>query len=57
MNYLVLHGLQHYAETTGPYQALSKEIYLELRRNVVENMQKVTVDFIYCLKLLFPGIP
>lgn len=40
MNYLALGSLHHYAYTTGPYMELAREIYSELRTNIVKNMVK-----------------
>ncbi|KAG6334934.1 hypothetical protein ID866_4151 [Astraeus odoratus] len=41
MNYLILQSLHNtYAATEGPYQERAKEIYQELRRNVVNNVYK-----------------
>nr|KAG5693833.1 hypothetical protein BaRGS_004441 [Batillaria attramentaria] len=38
INYLALGSLHHYAHTTGPYMELAREIYGELRTNIVNNM-------------------
>ncbi|KAG6861740.1 hypothetical protein C0995_012745 [Termitomyces sp. Mi166 len=41
MNYLVLSALHTtYAAQPGPYQARAKEIYSELRRNIIDNVFK-----------------
>ncbi|EPQ58475.1 glycoside hydrolase [Gloeophyllum trabeum ATCC 11539] len=43
MNYLALRALhQTYANQPGPYQKQAQEIYVELRRNVVDNEYKRT---------------
>jgi glycogen debranching enzyme len=42
MNYMVLGALHNtYAREKGPFQARAKEMYEELRRNVVNNVFKV----------------
>lgn len=38
MNYLALKSLRYYSQIAGPHAALAKEIYLELRKNVVTNI-------------------
>ena len=40
MNYLALSALYHYSHTTGPYGDLAGEIYMDLRKNLVNNMVK-----------------
>ncbi|XP_041477006.1 mannosyl-oligosaccharide glucosidase-like [Lytechinus variegatus] len=40
VNYLALRALHHYANVPGPYAAQAKEIYSELRANVVSNIIK-----------------
>ena len=40
MNYLAVAALHHYAHTAGPYSRLAREIYTDLRSNVVTNMVK-----------------
>lgn len=40
MNYLALSSLHHYSYTTGPYMELAREIYGELRKNLVNNIVK-----------------
>ena len=39
LNYLALAGLHHYASVEGPVRARAKELYDELRTNLVSNMQ------------------
>ena len=39
LNYLTLGGLKHYASVAGPQQGRAKEIYDELRDNLVGNMR------------------
>lgn len=39
MNYLAVKSLHHYASQPGPYRELAKEIYVELRTNVIQNLQ------------------
>ena len=38
MNYLAVRALQHYSNVKGPYQDLAKEIYKELRTNLINNI-------------------
>jgi mannosyl-oligosaccharide glucosidase len=38
MNYMVLSSLQYYANIPGPYSDKAKEIYKELRMNILKNM-------------------
>ncbi|XP_013390408.1 mannosyl-oligosaccharide glucosidase [Lingula anatina] len=38
MNYLAIRALHHYSNTEGPYKTKAKEIYKELRDNVVKNI-------------------
>ncbi|CAG0884148.1 unnamed protein product [Cyprideis torosa] len=38
MNYLALKALHHYGSLKGPHQSVARELYQELRRNVVENI-------------------
>lgn len=38
INYLVLRRLLEYAKVPGPYQGQARRMYLDLRRNVVENV-------------------
>lgn len=40
MNYLALGALYHYANTEGPYKDMAKELYTELRSNIVANVVK-----------------
>lgn len=41
MNYLVLGALHNtYAAQEGPYQQKAKDIYTELRKNVIDNVHK-----------------
>jgi len=41
MNYLALSALyKTYAKENGPYQAQARQIYAELRRNIVDNVFK-----------------
>jgi mannosyl-oligosaccharide glucosidase len=38
INYLTLKALRHYSNQPGPYMKEAKNIYLELRHNIVSNM-------------------
>lgn len=38
INFLAVRALNHYAGTTGPYQEKAKEIYTELRNNLIKNI-------------------
>ncbi|XP_014217057.1 mannosyl-oligosaccharide glucosidase GCS1-like [Copidosoma floridanum] len=38
MNYLAVAALHHYSTVDGPYQAEAKEIYSELRKNLMDNV-------------------
>lgn len=38
INYLAVRALHHYAQTPGPYQKLSSDVYGELRSNVIRNI-------------------
>ena len=38
INYLAVKALQYYSTTYGPYMVLSKQIYQELRQNLVQNL-------------------
>lgn len=40
MNYLALGALHHYSNSAGPYAELAREVYIELRTNIVKNMVK-----------------
>jgi len=40
LNYLLLSGLHHYANTEGQARARAAELYTALRSNLVENMQR-----------------
>ncbi|XP_056642689.1 uncharacterized protein LOC130449061 [Diorhabda sublineata] len=40
INYLATRALYHYSKVNGPYQALAKEIYVELRNNLIENIMR-----------------
>lgn len=40
MNYLVVKSLNHYSNIEGPYKEKAREIYEELRRNLINNMFK-----------------
>lgn len=40
INYLALKSLRHYSQVAGPYAELAREIYSELRENVVTNIIK-----------------
>ncbi|CAL4229108.1 unnamed protein product, partial [Meganyctiphanes norvegica] len=40
MNYLAVRALHYYSKTDGPHQELAKEVYKELRDNVVHNVMK-----------------
>ena len=41
MNYMVLSSLQYYGNIPGPYADGAKEIYRELRMNILKNMYRV----------------
>ena len=41
MNYMVLSALQHYAKTTGPYSDKARQIYGQLRTNLITNMFRI----------------
>ena len=41
MNYMVLSALQHYAKLTGPNSDKARQIYGQLRTNIVNNMFRV----------------
>ena len=41
MNYMVLSALQHYAKTSGPYSDKARQIYGQLRTNLVTNMYRI----------------
>lgn len=41
MNYMVLSALQHYAKTPGPYADKARQIYAQLRTNLITNMYRV----------------
>ena len=41
MNYFALDALKYYSTIDGPYNALAKEIYIKLRKNLVTNMGNV----------------
>ncbi len=38
MNYLAVGSLHHYSTTPGPHQATAKELYTELRHNLITNI-------------------
>ena len=38
MNYLAVDALHYYSKTEGPHQATAKEIYVELRKNIIDNI-------------------
>uniref|UniRef100_A0A0E0JSX2 Mannosyl-oligosaccharide glucosidase n=1 Tax=Oryza punctata TaxID=4537 RepID=A0A0E0JSX2_ORYPU len=40
MNYMILSGLRHYAHEDGPYKDRAKELYGELRSNLMRNIVK-----------------
>lgn len=40
MNYLCLSALQYYSTLPGPYQEKARSVYLDLRKNVVQNIIK-----------------
>ncbi|KAK6635847.1 hypothetical protein RUM44_001101 [Polyplax serrata] len=40
MNYLVVKALNHYANTAGPYKEKARETYIELRKNLIDNVFK-----------------
>jgi len=40
IQWLALYGLHFYAHEEGPFQAKAKEIYSELRKNVIANLKK-----------------
>ena len=40
MNYLVLSALQHYAKLSGPYAEKSRQIYTQLRTNLINNLYR-----------------
>lgn len=40
INFLAIRALDHYSKVPGPHQEISRKLYKELRRNVVENMYK-----------------
>ena len=37
---VLIHALQTYGAQEGPYQQRAKEIYAELRKNVIDNVHK-----------------
>ncbi|CAF0959814.1 unnamed protein product [Rotaria sordida] len=41
MNYMILSALQHYAKTPGPYSDKARQIYGQLRTNLITNMFRV----------------
>jgi mannosyl-oligosaccharide glucosidase len=41
MNYMVLSALQYYAKIPGPYSDKSREIYNQLRTNLIKNMLRI----------------
>ncbi|CAF1172830.1 unnamed protein product [Adineta ricciae] len=41
MNYMVLSALQHYAKTPGPYSDKARQIYGQLRTNLITNMFRI----------------
>jgi mannosyl-oligosaccharide glucosidase len=49
INYLAVRALHHYSKVDGPYQELAKNIYGELRANLVNNILKQykATGFIY----------
>ncbi|KAG0724760.1 Mannosyl-oligosaccharide glucosidase [Chionoecetes opilio] len=40
MNYLAVRALHHYANHDGPHSALASQLYVELRKNVINNVKK-----------------
>lgn len=38
MNYMVVNALHHYSKIDGPYQSTAKQLYSELRQNLIENI-------------------
>ena len=40
MNFLAVRALHHYSSVDGPYQVKAKELYAELRQNIVSNIIK-----------------
>ena len=41
MNYMVLSALQHYSKVSGPYADQARQIYRDLRENILKNMFRV----------------
>jgi mannosyl-oligosaccharide glucosidase len=41
MNYMVLSALQHYAKISGPYSDKARQIYGQLRTNLLTNMYRI----------------
>jgi len=41
MNYMVLSALQHYAKVPGPYSDKSRQIYTQLRTNLINNIYRI----------------
>ncbi|XP_022094370.1 mannosyl-oligosaccharide glucosidase-like [Acanthaster planci] len=40
MNFLAVRSLYHYASTSGPYQDMARDLYTQLRQNLVSNIIK-----------------
>lgn len=40
MNYLAVRALYHYSNKDGPHRDLARQLYLELRKNVINNVKK-----------------
>ena len=40
INFLAIRALDHYSKVEGPHKDLSRQLYSELRRNVVQNMYR-----------------
>lgn len=41
MNYLVLSAVQHYAKFPGPHADKSRQIYQQLRTNLIQNLYRI----------------
>ena len=40
MNFLAIRSLHYYSDVSGPYQDLARDVYSELRKNVIKNIFK-----------------
>lgn len=40
MNYLAVRALYHYSNKDGPHRDLARQLYVELRKNVINNVKK-----------------